>query len=53
MDQIIVGIIVAFAAGFLVKRFLDIWKGKKSCDCGNAGSCASNGTCSGDRFIKK
>jgi len=53
MDQIIVGIIVAFASGFIVKRFLDIWKGKKTCDCGNGCACTSGGTCAGEQLIKK
>ncbi len=51
MDRIIVGIIVALAAGFLVKRFVDIWKGKKSCDCSSGCSCS--GGCPPDPFMKK
>ncbi len=53
MENIIVGIIVACAAGFMIKNFLDIWKGKKSCDCGSGCACSSNGTCSGNQLIKK
>jgi hypothetical protein len=57
MDTIIVGIIVALAVGFMVKRFVDIWKGKKSCGCGNGCSCSggacSGGSCSTDPFVKK
>ncbi|MFA5905138.1 MAG: FeoB-associated Cys-rich membrane protein [Desulfobacula sp.] len=53
MENIIVGIIVAGAVGFMIKRFLDIWKGKKSCDCSSGCSCEPGGTCPGDQFIKK
>ncbi len=52
MDTIIVGIIVALAVGFMVKRFVDIWKGKKSCDCSSGCSC-SGGSCPPDPFVKK
>ncbi len=50
MDTIIVGIIVALAVGFMVKRFVDIWKGKKS--CGNGCSCSGD-SCPPDPFVKK
>lgn len=53
MDQIIVGFIVALAAAFLIKRFVDIFRGKKSCDCGGGCSCSSDGTCPPDLFMKK
>lgn len=58
MDTVIVGAIVALAIGFMVKRFVDILKGKKSCDCGSGCSCSggscSEGSCSSpDLFIKK
>ncbi len=53
MENIIVGIIVAGAAGFMIKNFFDIWKGKKSCDCGSGCSCEPGGSCPGDQFMKK
>lgn len=51
METVIVIIIVALAVCFMVKRFVDILKGKKSCGC-NSGCVCSGGSCA-DPFIKK
>ncbi|MBT3387137.1 MAG: FeoB-associated Cys-rich membrane protein [Desulfobacula sp.] len=48
MDKIIVGIIVAGAIVFAIKNFIKTYQGKKSCNCGNGGSCESKRTCPSD-----
>jgi len=45
MDEIIVGIIVAGAIIFIVKRFVHTYQGKKTCDCGSGCSCSSKKAC--------
>lgn len=48
MELFIVIAIVSAALFFSVRKFVKIYKGEKSCDCGSGCSCASQGTCHQD-----
>ncbi len=51
MDTIIVGVIVAFAIIFTVLRFVKIYKGEGSCECGGGCSCNAKDECDQDLKI--
>jgi hypothetical protein len=46
MDEIMVGLIVAAAVVYTLKKFSDTVRGKKICDCGSRCACASKDICS-------